>query len=591
VVREQEEGMKTTTKAIILARVSTEDQAKDGKYSIPAQLRILREYVKKRNLEIVSEYAFDESASKDRREKFEEAIKRVEESEEPIAIVAEKVDRFQRSFRESVRFDELRKDGKVELHFVSNNLVIHRNSSASELMMWDAFVMFAKAYVQQLSDNVKRSIKEKLERKEFPGYVPVGYLNLKEPSKENPGTFIKKIVVDEERAPFVRKCFELYATGKYSMEKLATVMREVGFTQKTKKKRVNGKLIEQKPQLVNKNDIFSILQNPFYTGKFLWRDPETGERRLYDGNYPSIVEEKLYRQVQKVLKDYNTREKGFRKNRFKFQKMIKCAYCGCYLTGEEYSRTYKNKKAKHAHQVYYHCTSGKAIADPDYYKREFGTEKCPSDWWLEEEIEEAVLIQFKDIDYGEDVFEFMRDQIEKDYSERIEMVETQLKSLKAEMGQKETLIRNYMDSLVTEKDDELKEEMRGRLDSLKKERDELKEEIRILEDARDIDTDEVVEALSICFNLKEQYVSMETEKQRELLMLCFREIRACREKKRKGRGKKKEEVGGRLDFIWNEPFNTIDLINWEELAHISKENSSSENKFPIAKDREAFPNP
>ena len=85
--------------------------------------------------------------------------------------------------------------------------------------------------------------------------------------------------------------------------------------------------------------------------------------------------------------------------------------------------------------------------------------------------------------------------------------------------------------------------MRDRLHSLKKERDDLKEELWILEDAKDIDTDEVVQALSICFNLKEQYESMDADKQRELLLLCFREITAHRKKKGKGRRKKSDFNG------------------------------------------------
>ena len=53
-------------KAIILARVSTEDQMQEG-YSIPAQLQRAREYCQKKNLIIQSEYPFDESSTKDQR--------------------------------------------------------------------------------------------------------------------------------------------------------------------------------------------------------------------------------------------------------------------------------------------------------------------------------------------------------------------------------------------------------------------------------------------------------------------------------------------------------------------------------------------
>jgi len=124
----------------------------------------------------------------------------------------------------------------------------------------------------------------------------------------------------------------------------------------------------------------------------------------------------------------------------------------------------------------------------------------------------------------------------------------------------------------------------GRVQEFQKERDSLKEEIRILEDARDIDTYEVVQALSFCFNLRKQYESMAEDKQRELLLLCFRDITAYRKNKGSGRRKKSEITGGRLDFIWDEPFNTIDLINWEEMAYISKENPSKKRIFTIEKE-------
>jgi len=171
-------------KAVILARVSTEEQAEDSHYSIPAQLRLLQDYVKEggkfKAIREWEEYQFDESASGDKRKKFRKAIEVVQTSDETIAIVTERVDRFQRSFRELVEFDQLRKDGKVELHFINENLVLHRNSPAPDIMMWQAFVMFANTYVLQLSDNVKSKNLERLKSGCPISYVPTGYQNIDE---------------------------------------------------------------------------------------------------------------------------------------------------------------------------------------------------------------------------------------------------------------------------------------------------------------------------------------------------------------------------------------------------------------------------
>ncbi len=109
-------------KAIILARVSNEEQL-EGQ-SIPAQLARAQDYCHKRELRIKSEYCFDESSTKDQRKKFEQIISEIKQSKEPVALVVETVDRLQRSFKESVLLDELRKAGKLHIHFIRENLVI-----------------------------------------------------------------------------------------------------------------------------------------------------------------------------------------------------------------------------------------------------------------------------------------------------------------------------------------------------------------------------------------------------------------------------------------------------------------------------------
>ena len=143
----------TTMKAIILARVSTEDQMTEG-HSIPAQLEKAREYVRRKGFEIKSEYQFDESSIKDQRTKFELVIEEIKQVNEKVALIVETVDRLQRSFKESVLLDGFRKQGKLEIHFIRENLIIHKDSNSSEIQRWDLAVFLAKSYVLQISDNV-----------------------------------------------------------------------------------------------------------------------------------------------------------------------------------------------------------------------------------------------------------------------------------------------------------------------------------------------------------------------------------------------------------------------------------------------------
>lgn len=158
-------------KAVILARVSTEEQLKEGQ-SIPAQLSRAREYCERKDLQVKSEYQFDESSTKDQREKFEKVLEEIRGSNEKVALIVETIDRLQRSFKESVILDELRKQDKVEIHFLRENLVISKNSNSADLLRWDMGVMFARSYVLQLSDNVKRTIEQKISSGIWYGKAP-----------------------------------------------------------------------------------------------------------------------------------------------------------------------------------------------------------------------------------------------------------------------------------------------------------------------------------------------------------------------------------------------------------------------------------
>ena len=164
-------------RAIIMARVSTKEQEEEG-YSIPSQVRRLSEYAQKKQLIVYKTFQITESSCLDTRKDFEKVITLIKQSKEPVALITDTVDRLQRSFRESVILEDYRKSGKLELHFFRENLILNQNSNSNDLIRWDMGVMFARSYVLQLSDNVKRSIEQKLRNGEWIGKAPIGYINI-----------------------------------------------------------------------------------------------------------------------------------------------------------------------------------------------------------------------------------------------------------------------------------------------------------------------------------------------------------------------------------------------------------------------------
>ena len=215
-------------KAIILSRVSTNDQ-QEG-HSIDAQKARLREYCQRKNLTVIKEFEIIESSTQGKRKDFNEMLEFVKKQKETIALVADKVDRVQRSFKESVVLDELIKKEMLEIHFYSEGMIINKNSNSSDKLRWDFAIIGAKSYVLNLSDNVRRSLDYKVANGECIRKAPVGYLNFQNEQGKS------DVMADNERAYLVKKLFTEYAKGTTSCQNLAKQCREWGLTSNIKER-------------------------------------------------------------------------------------------------------------------------------------------------------------------------------------------------------------------------------------------------------------------------------------------------------------------------------------------------------------------
>ncbi len=113
----------------------------------------------------------------------------------------------------------------------------------------------SKYYVDSLSENTKRGLRQKVRRGECPGLAPIGYLN---------DIRIKKIVVDRNKAPMIALAFGIYAQNESRLEDISDFLARQGIFSRS------GKPIKR-------DRITYILSDPFYTGLFRF----SGE--LYEG--------------------------------------------------------------------------------------------------------------------------------------------------------------------------------------------------------------------------------------------------------------------------------------------------------------------
>ncbi|MEI8143199.1 MAG: recombinase family protein [Candidatus Berkelbacteria bacterium] len=91
-------------KSIILARVSTEDQKEAGN-SLPTQIKRLKDYCKRKDLEVIKKFSFDESAYKTKRDKFDRILEYPKGNKVKIAVCFDKVDYFSRAPGDAPQLD------------------------------------------------------------------------------------------------------------------------------------------------------------------------------------------------------------------------------------------------------------------------------------------------------------------------------------------------------------------------------------------------------------------------------------------------------------------------------------------------------
>lgn len=385
-------------KVVLYARVSSKEQEQEG-YSIPAQLKLLQDYAQKNALNVVRIFEDVETAKQAGRTYFNEMVKFLQDSPDTKIILVEKTDRLYRNFRDYVAIDDLINNLKMEIHLVKEGEVLGKDSKSHQKFIHGIKVLMAKNYIDNLSEETKKGKMEKAEQGIFPSAAPIGYKNVE---KVTDGQKVKTVDIDGTKAPIIRKMFERYATGHYSLSQIVDLVASEG-------------LISKNGLKLGISNVESILKNPFYYGYFRWGS------KLYKGNHEPIISRELFDMVQKAFRGYK-RPQG-NKHNFAFTGLLTCGKCGCAITAEI-------KKGKY---IYYHCTEYKGKCSNSYIREEALGEKLG-------ELVKGIQIDTKDI---EDIKEALLSshQDEKEYHDR------QISSLNAQY----TKLQNRIDQIYIDK--------------------------------------------------------------------------------------------------------------------------------------------
>lgn len=191
--------------------------------------------------------------------------------------------------------------------------------------------------------NVKRGIRAKCEMGWRPCMPPLGYY-----TRGATGS-VKDVILDEERAPYIVKMFEMSASGKSG--------RHIRQWLEDNNVRTRG------DKLIPLSMIYKILGNTFYYGEFEY---PKASGKWYQGNHSPMITKDLFLKVQKQLKVPVKSKWGAKE--FPYKQFLRCYSCGSTIVGEE--KIKPRADGSNNRLVYYHCSRQVKLDCKEPYARE-----------------------------------------------------------------------------------------------------------------------------------------------------------------------------------------------------------------------------
>lgn len=317
-------------RAFIYARVSTEEQAENGK-SIETQIRLCNKWAKENDFRIVQQFVDEgKSATTINRPGLQDMLIKCQEKGIVDAILVQDTDRLARNTTDHLNIKTILKKKSIVVISISQPMI----DDSPEGNLVDTIMAGVNAFQSQLTGRkVSKVLEEKAKMGWYPGGTPaLGYKNSDNP---NPvGTLDKKIItVDYEIAPIIKQVFEMYATGNYSAKSIAEFLNNKGLKSPLKHK-------------IHISYAVLILKNIFYLGDFNWNN------KVYKGKHEPIISKELFDKVQEILRDHNQNATRQRKHKFLLRGFLICDVCGNRFWAEKHI---KNNGNEYEHYFCSHC--------------------------------------------------------------------------------------------------------------------------------------------------------------------------------------------------------------------------------------------
>lgn len=385
------------TTCVLYRRVSTKGQEDEG-WSLDSQLREAESWAKRNKCKIIGDFVESRTATGSARPAFDRMMDVI--AEFPGAfILTEKTDRLLRNRKDDLLMEDL----NISIYFLKESRWQRPDGRAHDRLIHRFKVLIAENYSENLSEEIRKGLDEKVQQGIYPTHAPLGYLNVPEP-----GTKRKVIAVDPNRGPIVKHLLLEYASGSHSIKTLAMLAQELGLRTK-------------KGNRVHKSGMEDILRNPAYCGIIRWKGVD------HDGVHEPLITEATWQTIQDVMSGRGTSRVRYGAKNLAYRGMLRCA-CGHQMSGEV-------KKGKY---TYYHCT---------------GMHECERPFVREEVFDDYFVSLLEGLVLPDFILEELCNDVRAQYEEertvdaaRMSALEGQLRRAKS---RRERLYDDYADEVLS----------------------------------------------------------------------------------------------------------------------------------------------
>jgi site-specific DNA recombinase len=405
----------TKIKYFLYARKSSESEDRQVQ-SIDDQVNWFKKMALDKGFEILEILTEAKSAKKpNNRPVFDGMMERIENGEAQ-GILSWQLNRLSRNPIDSGKIQWLLQKGVIK----SIQTVDREYRPEDNTLLFSLESGVANQFLLDLSKNVKRGMKSKLDKGWRPGAAPAGYIN------ELAEHTIQK---DPERFILIRKAWDLMLTGNYTIVQILDKLNNEWGFRSLKRKRSGGK-----PLAIS--GLYAIFTNLFYAGII----SHSGQQ--YPGKQEPMVTLEEYDHVQ-ILLGRKARPRP-QSHEFAFTGIMRCGDCGCLITAETKTKLIKSE-GKLKYFVYYHCTHRKIIT-PCFQKKVLPVAELETQ--IEKEVRSLTIMP----EFQQWALESLSDKNDREIDDRTKVYESQHKALTEAQANLDSLTKMRYRELI---DDEM----------------------------------------------------------------------------------------------------------------------------------------